>query len=152
VFSFVGIWGFSQVTFQLKEPLHFILGPDEPLLKSPKIVALQFFEKTFDWWDGFCRALSLPFEYQDAVVRAAITLKLCQFEESGAILAAMTTSVPESNNSGRNWDYRFCWLRDSFHTVRALNRLSETSTMVQLRTICLPPPTLACDPFHMQSF
>jgi hypothetical protein len=69
-------------------------------------------------------------------IHQAITLKLCQFEESGAILAAMTTSIPESNQSGRNWDYRFCWLRDSFHTVRALNRLSETSTMV--RTHGLP--------------
>jgi len=49
--------------------------------------------------------------------------------QSGAILAAMTTSVPEAAHSGRNWDYRFCWLRDSFHTVQTLNRLGATSTM-----------------------
>jgi GH15 family glucan-1,4-alpha-glucosidase len=63
------------------------------------------------------------------VIRAAITLKLCQFEETGAIVAAMTTSIPEAANSGRNWDYRFCWLRDAFFVVRALNSLSEVGTM-----------------------
>ena len=63
------------------------------------------------------------------MIRAAITLKLCQFEETGAIVAAMTTSIPEAPHSGRNWDYRFCWLRDAFFVVRALNSLSEVGTM-----------------------
>ena len=63
------------------------------------------------------------------MIRAAITLKLCQFEETGAIVAAMTTSIPEAPNSGRNWDYRYCWLRDAFFVVRALNSLSEVGTM-----------------------
>ncbi len=71
----------------------------------------------------------MPLEWQEAVIRAAITLKLCQFEETGAIVAAMTTSIPEAANSGRNWDYRFCWLRDAFFVVRALNSLSEVGTM-----------------------
>ena len=63
------------------------------------------------------------------MIRAAITLKLCQYEETGAIVAAMTTSLPEAPHSGRNWDYRFCWLRDAFFVVRALNGLSEVGTM-----------------------
>ena len=71
----------------------------------------------------------MPLEWQDAVIRAAITLKLCQFEETGAIVAAMTTSIPEAPDSGRNWDYRYCWLRDAFFVVRALNSLSEVGTM-----------------------
>jgi GH15 family glucan-1,4-alpha-glucosidase len=65
----------------------------------------------------------------EAVIRAAITLKLCTFEETGAIVAAMTTSIPEAPDSGRNWDYRFCWLRDAFFVVRALNSLAEVETM-----------------------
>jgi GH15 family glucan-1,4-alpha-glucosidase len=73
--------------------------------------------------------LSVPLEWQDAVIRAAITLKLCLFEDTGAIVAAMTTSIPEAANSGRNWDYRFCWLRDAFFTVRALNSISEVGTL-----------------------
>ena len=75
------------------------------------------------------RRLAVPLEWQDAVIRAAITLKLCQYEETGAIVAAMTTSIPEAPDSGRNWDYRYCWLRDAFFVVRALNSLSEVGTM-----------------------
>uniref|UniRef100_UPI00058D60E6 glycoside hydrolase family 15 protein n=1 Tax=Melaminivora alkalimesophila TaxID=1165852 RepID=UPI00058D60E6 len=71
----------------------------------------------------------LPLEWQQAVIRAAITLKMSLFEDTGAIVAAMTTSIPESAHSGRNWDYRFCWLRDAFFVVRALNSLSEVGTM-----------------------
>src|SRR3546814_7497942 len=64
-----------------------------------------------------------------AVIRASITLKLCNFEETGAIVAAMTTSIPEAPDSGRNWDYRYCWLRDAYFVVHALNRLGATKTM-----------------------
>jgi pentatricopeptide repeat protein len=63
------------------------------------------------------------------VIRAAIALKLCTFEDTGALVAAMTTSVPEAPNTERNWDYRYCWLRDSFFMVHALNRLGATNTM-----------------------
>ena len=51
------------------------------------------------------------------------------FEETGAIVAALTTSIPEGPGSGRNWDYRFCWMRDAFFVVRALNRIGATRTM-----------------------
>ncbi|MBL8669130.1 MAG: glycoside hydrolase family 15 protein, partial [Alphaproteobacteria bacterium] len=56
-------------------------------------------------------------------------LKLCSFEQTGAIVAALTTSIPEAPGSGRNWDYRFCWLRDAYFVVHALNRLGATRTM-----------------------
>jgi GH15 family glucan-1,4-alpha-glucosidase len=54
---------------------------------------------------------------------------LCTFEDTGALLAALTTSIPEMANSVRNWDYRFCWLRDSFFVILALNHLGATNTM-----------------------
>ena len=75
--------------------------------------------------------MSIPFEWQEEVIRAAITLKLCTYENTGAVLAALTTSIPEAPDSGRNWDYRYCWLRDSYYTVQALNSLGATKTMQQ---------------------
>jgi GH15 family glucan-1,4-alpha-glucosidase len=78
------------------------------------------------------RTLSVPLEWQAAVIRSAITLKLCAYEETGAIVAALTTSIPEhADGSGhaRNWDYRYCWLRDAYYVVQALNRLGAADML-----------------------
>jgi len=119
----------DEVPFVLDAPITLLLGPDESLTQSIIDAGRGFLEKTNAYWRDWCRGLSLPFEWQDDVIRAAITLKLSSFEESGAIVAAMTTSVPEAPNSRRNWDYRYCWLRDSYFVVHALNRLGATKTM-----------------------
>jgi len=119
----------KETDFLLDGPASMIIGPDESLHDAVSGVARDFFEKTSDYWREWCRYLSLPFEWQDQVIRAAITLKLCNFEETGAIVAAMTTSIPESPGSERNWDYRYCWLRDGYFVVSALNRLGATRTM-----------------------
>lgn len=102
-----------------------ILGPDESFGRPLDEAAREFHERTKSYWQEWVRNLAVPLEWQDAVVRATLTLKLCSFEETGAIVAALTTSIPESPDSGRNWDYRFCWLRDAFFVVRALNRLGN---------------------------
>lgn len=113
----------------LEQPLTFILGPDETVEETPATLARSFLEETRHYWQDWVRTLAVPFDWQDAVIRAAITLKLCTYEDTGAVLAALTTSIPESPNSGRNWDYRYCWLRDSFFVIQALNRLGATRTM-----------------------
>jgi GH15 family glucan-1,4-alpha-glucosidase len=119
----------GAVPFVLERPLDLILGPDESLAGSIRATAREFDERTRDHWTEWSRTLSIPFEWQDAVIRAAITLKLCHFEETGAIVAALTTSIPEAADSGRNWDYRFCWLRDAYFVIHALNQLGATRTM-----------------------
>ncbi len=119
----------SERNFVLNRPVAFILGPDESVRDSVVTVSRRFYERTRDYWHAWVRTLSIPFEWQDAVIRAAITLKLCTFEDTGAVVAAMTTSIPEAAGTQRNWDYRFCWLRDSFFVVHALNRLGATNTM-----------------------
>ncbi|MCH8091914.1 MAG: glycoside hydrolase family 15 protein [Proteobacteria bacterium] len=119
----------DEVPFVIEEPFTLILGPDESLTRPIDEIAREFFERTSEFWIEWVRYLSLPFEWQDAVIRAAITLKLCNFEETGALIAAMTTSIPEAPGSQRNWDYRYCWLRDAYFVVHALNRLGATKTM-----------------------
>jgi len=119
----------DEVPFVLDRPVTLLLGPDESLTQSIIESGRSFLEKTNAYWREWCRGLSLPFEWQDDVIRAAITLKLSNFEESGAVVAAMTTSLPEAPDSRRNWDYRYCWLRDSYFVVHALNRLGATKTM-----------------------
>ena len=115
----------------LQKPVTLILGPDETIPESPEKINRQMYGETRAYWEGWARTLSIPFEWQPEVIRAAITLKLCTYEDSGAVLAALTTSIPEAADSGRNWDYRYCWMRDSYYTVQALNRLGVTKTMEQ---------------------
>jgi GH15 family glucan-1,4-alpha-glucosidase len=119
----------EETPFVLEGPITMIFGPDETLNASIRDSGRSFLERTVDYWQEWVRSLSLPFEWQEAVIRAAITLKLCTFEETGAVIAAMTTSIPEAPGTARNWDYRYCWLRDAFFVVQALNRLGATQTM-----------------------
>ncbi|WAC73297.1 glycoside hydrolase family 15 protein [Roseateles sp. SL47] len=119
----------DETQFSLDMPMSFIFGPDETLDGGVEDTARRLEEQTINYWRDWTRRLAIPLEWQDAVIRAAITLKMCLYEETGAIVAAMTTSVPEAPGTQRNWDYRYCWLRDAFFVVRALNSLSETGTM-----------------------
>ena len=115
--------------FRLERPLTMFLGPDESFTRPIDDASDTFYTETVSYWREWVRTLAIPAEWQEEVIRAAITLKLCWFEETGAILAAMTTSIPEAPNSGRCWDYRFCWLRDAYYVVRALNRLGAVDIL-----------------------
>lgn len=115
--------------FAVDQAYSFFIGSDEALRAEIETTSREFLDKTTDYWRDWVRSLSIPFEYQKEVIRAAITLKLCSFEETGAIVAALTTSIPEAPGTQRNWDYRYCWLRDAYFVVHALNRLGTTRTM-----------------------
>jgi len=119
----------EETWFFLEHELTLLLGPDETVADAVSEVGRRFFDETVRYWREWVRALSIPFEWQDDVIRAAITLKLNAYDDTGAIIAAMTTSIPEASSSGRNWDYRYCWLRDGYFVVNALNRLGATRTM-----------------------
>ncbi|MDR6675259.1 glycoside hydrolase family 15 protein [Xanthomonas sp. 1678] len=121
----------DQLPFVLNHPVNLMLGVDESLTRSLTGYIQEAQERTEEYWREWVRYLSVPLDWQDAVIRSAITLKLCQYEDSGAIIAAMTTSIPEAPDTPRNWDYRYCWLRDAAFVVRALNRLGATRTMEQ---------------------
>jgi GH15 family glucan-1,4-alpha-glucosidase len=123
--SYIG----NEITFPLTRPVNLIFGQDDPFLSAIDTTSREFLDRTRDHWLSWVRNLAVPFEWQSEVVRAAITLRMCSFMETGAIVAAHTTSLPEAPSSSRTWDYRYCWLRDAYFVVQALNRLGATQAM-----------------------
>jgi Glycosyl hydrolases family 15/Domain of unknown function (DUF5911) len=119
----------EERVFVLDRPVDLVLGNDETLSAPAHEVADETLRSTRRYWNEWVRGLAIPYEWQAACIRAAITLQLCTYDDNGAVLAAPTTSVPEAPDSGRNWDYRYCWLRDAYFTVQAMNRLGATGAM-----------------------
>jgi GH15 family glucan-1,4-alpha-glucosidase len=93
--------------------------------ETPPFVAdhLESLEATIEWWHEWCAHCRFECdneEWSKAVMRSLITLKMLTFRPTGGIVAAVTTSLPEAIGGARNWDYRYCWLRDSTFTLYAL--------------------------------
>jgi GH15 family glucan-1,4-alpha-glucosidase len=118
-----------EAPFVLNRPVHLVFGADDQFQGDLVTTCREFSDRTRDYWLEWVRGLSISYDWQDAIIRAAITLKLSNFEETGGIVAAHTTSIPEAPGSNRTWDYRFCWLRDAYFVVKALNRIGATQTM-----------------------
>src|SRR5271155_40197 len=127
----------GEAPFALTRQLHLVFGPDEPFTGDLQRTCREFIESTHDYWVEWVRRLSISYDWQEAIIRAAITLKLSNFDETGAVVAAHTTSIPESPSSGRTWDYRYCWLRDAYFVVQALNRIGATRTMEEFISFTL---------------
>ncbi len=119
----------AEEEFLLQEPLYFALLWDMRLEDEIKQVCTRFLDQTEFYWRNWVKHASIPSLFQREVIRSAITLKLHCYEDTGAILAATTTSLPEHPGSPRNWDYRYSWLRDSFFTLSALFHLSHFEEM-----------------------
>ena len=101
------------------------LGIEDDLIK----VTHDFLEQTTRYWRTWVKHCSVPLLHQQEVIRSALALKLHCFEDTGAILAAVTTSLPEQAGGARNWDYRYCWLRDAYFTLTAFNSLGHFEEM-----------------------
>jgi GH15 family glucan-1,4-alpha-glucosidase len=119
----------EERVFVLDRCVDLVLASDETLSEPAHEIADHTLRATERYWHEWVRGLAIPFEWQAPCIRAAITLQLCTYDDNGAVLAAPTTSVPEAPGSGRNWDYRYCWLRDAYFTVQAMNRLGATRAM-----------------------
>jgi GH15 family glucan-1,4-alpha-glucosidase len=85
--------------------------------------AQERLHRTIEWWRRWTAQCTYEGSYKEAVQRSAITLKLMTFALSGAVVAAPTASLPEAIGADRNWDYRYCWLRDAALTMRAFTGL-----------------------------
>lgn len=101
------------------------LGIEDDLVK----VTHDFLEQTARYWRTWVKNCSVPLRHQQEVIRSALALKLHCFEDTGAILAALTTSLPEQPGGPRNWDYRFCWLRDAYFALTAFHNLGHFEEM-----------------------
>ena len=109
----------------LNEEKYLVLTFGPPLEAGIKETAETFLSKTIAYWRGWVKNMTINSFHQKEVIRSALTLKIHQYEDTGAITAAATTSLPEFPGSGRNWDYRFCWMRDAFYTLTAFNNIGH---------------------------
>jgi GH15 family glucan-1,4-alpha-glucosidase len=113
--------------FRVDRPCYFALSCGRPpdVHDTPSVE--RALELTRAGWRAWSKSCALPSFRPEAVLRSALCLKLHQYLDTGAIVAAATTSIPEALDSVRTWDYRFCWLRDAAFVVEALRRLSHLS-------------------------
>lgn len=111
--------------FVLSERRHLALTWGAPVEEALPALCERFLSETQRYWQRWVKHCNIPPLHQDVVIRSALVLKLHCFEDTGAIVAAMTTSLPEAPGSARNWDYRYCWLRDSYYVLGALRLLGH---------------------------
>lgn len=86
--------------------------------------------KTKTYWESWIKRSSMPLRNQKDIIRSLLALKLHQYEDTGGVIAAGTTSLPESPGEERNWDYRYCWLRDTYYTLSAFNSTAHFTEML----------------------
>jgi GH15 family glucan-1,4-alpha-glucosidase len=119
----------EEASFSLHEKLYFGLTWGAGLEDDVAKVSMQFLERTQLYWQSWVKHCSIPTLYQTETIRSALALKLHCYEDTGAILAALTTSLPEEILHTRNWDYRYCWLRDAAFVLSAFQSLGHFEEM-----------------------
>ena len=118
--SYLGGQAFTLTTRQ-----HLVLTWGAPVEEPLPQLCERFWSETARYWQHWVKSCDIPPHFQQEVIRSALALKLHCFEDTGAIIASMTTSIPESPGSGRNWDYRYCWLRDAYYVISAFGHLGQ---------------------------
>ena len=116
-------------SFILNETKYMVLSWGVPFEAPLESVAEEFLTKTVAYWKNWVKHSKIGHFHQKIVIRSALALKIHQFQDTGAIIAAGTTSLPEFNGSGRNWDYRYCWMRDTYYTLTAFNNIGHFEEM-----------------------
>ncbi|MFB2121147.1 glycoside hydrolase family 15 protein [Parapedobacter sp. 2B3] len=120
---------FGEEAIVLGETKYLALTYGQPLEAPLERTVEHFLRETTNYWRTWIKHATISVFYQEAVIRSALALKIHQYEDTGAIVAAGTTGLPEYPGSGRNWDYRFCWLRDSYYVITALNHIGQFEEM-----------------------
>jgi len=115
----------SGQPFALTARKHLALSWGAPVEEALAPLSSRFLGETLRYWQAWVKHCNVPLSFQKEVIRSALVLKLHCFEDTGAIVAAMTTSLPEAPGSGRTWDYRYCWLRDAYYSLGAFRLLGH---------------------------
>lgn len=119
----------QEMPFVLNSEKYLVLTWGAPLEAPLESSAENYLQQTIRYWHQWVKNTTTESFHQEAIIRSALTLKLHQYQDTGAIVTATTTSLPEFPGSGRNWDYRYCWIRDAHFTIKALNDLSHFSIL-----------------------
>lgn len=115
----------SGEPLRLEHDAYLVLAYDQKIgLMDLERVVLAF-ERTKLYWMNWCTRTTRMHAYREHVERSVLVLKLLSYQPTGAILAAATTSLPEQVGKERNWDYRYCWIRDASMTIRTLVNLGH---------------------------
>ncbi len=115
----------DEKPFVLDQDRYLVFTYGEPLEASLETTVEEFIKQTEKYWQNWIKSAYLPDIYQEEIIRSALVLKLHQYEDTGGIIASGTTSLPEFHDSTRNWDYRYCWLRDAHYTLKAFNQIGH---------------------------
>jgi len=115
----------QEKPFVLDQTRYLVLTYGAPLEAPLRETAEDFLRKTIDYWQLWIKSSYIPNIYQEQIIRSALVLKLHQYEDTGGIIASGTTSLPEFHDSTRNWDYRYCWFRDAYYTLKAFNQIGH---------------------------
>ncbi|MGO4771859.1 glycoside hydrolase family 15 protein [Flavobacterium sp. W22_SRS_FK3] len=113
----------SEITLE-KDSFLLLAYNEKIFIPLQSKIALEF-ERTKTYWLGWTDKTTEYKKYNEQIARSAITLKLLSYEKTGAVLAAATTSLPETIGEVRNWDYRFCWIRDASMVVKVVSELGH---------------------------
>lgn len=112
----------------IKEDSYFLLSYYERILKQSVDRCFLQFQRTYAYWLNWTEKTTLYQAFNQEIRRSALVLKLLTYEKTGAVLAAVTTSLPETIGEIRNWDYRFCWIRDASMVLRVLFELGHVDS------------------------
>jgi len=115
----------NKEEIELTKDTFFLLGYHEKLKSQNLARAYLKFQRTKTYWMDWSENTTRFTHYNDQIMRSALVLKVLSYEKSGAVLAAATTSIPETIGEVRNWDYRFCWIRDASMVIKVLAGLGH---------------------------
>ena len=111
--------------FELSKSVYLNLSYNEKIDLPSLSKSEEELKKTQEYWLNWCKKSPSFKSYNKEITRSSITLKLLTFEKTGAVLAAATTSIPETIGEVRNWDYRFCWIRDASMVIKIVAKLGH---------------------------